>query len=261
MRTSYKFKITIVFIAIISAALILGFGLRRANKTAGNEMSDDMSKQLESYQSLISRGVKQERKYILPTVMMIVKIDKVTEERIESDSSIFYQIQALKDISRENKVFQEFCTALSEKEVKSQPEEVNYQPGSDEEKLTQNEKQNQSWEVRFDLKAGQRRMIVTRCHRTYLSPFEAGRRVYDLFGSIGKNEEVFLYPSGDDVIGEIVIMIETSSLNFVTADARIQQYNGERQTVPVSLHPDHKVAVARFSNIQNRDTVGLKLGW
>jgi len=259
MRTSYKFKLTIISIALISAAMLLGFGLRRANKTAGSEISDEISKQLESYQSLVSRGVKQQRKNILPTVMMIVKIDKVTEERIESDSSIIYQIQALKDIGRENKDFQEFCTAVED--VKPQPEEVNYQPGSDDEKLTQNKKQYQSWEVRFDLKAGERRTIVTRCHRTYLSPFDAGRRVYELFGSIGKNEEVFLYPSGDEVIGEIVIMIESSSLNFVTAEARIQHDNFERQSVPVILHPDQKVAVARFSNIQNKDTVGLKLGW
>jgi hypothetical protein len=91
-----------------------------------------------------------------------------------------------------------------------------------------------------------------------------------MFHGLGPKEDAFCYPNDDgDVIGEVVIVVESKSLELFLppGDDAILLHSDDHQRVDANLYSygggehNYYTAVARFRNLQDKDVAGLKIAW
>jgi hypothetical protein len=270
--TPTQFWLEGAFIAfsLVAAASIIAFGLRSANASIDLRQATALAPTgrslLTPYQDLVIAGLKKQKSYVIPSVTMIVKLDRMTDgtQRLQSTTHIIYSIHALSGIGSGTPGFNEFYHSSSS-------EDVYYLPGADKERLTESAaKGMKAWDVFFDLPAGGRRTIVTTSSAVYPPGLASGRKVH-FFQNVGANEDAFCYPNTDgDVIGEMLFMVEsdTLDLHLVPGDtqAAIQRDNSIIDADASVFQeqqgsPKRRVVVARFGQVQARDVAGVKVAW
>jgi hypothetical protein len=229
--------------------------------TFGYASAAKVDRQIKSYKKLISIGLSENKSYVIPSLLMLIEIDKTADgTKIESSRHIVYQIHSLNDIHRDKPGFdEEYHSKFS----------IDYVPGADKEVLRENSPGMKKWNLFFDSPAGERRLIFTGADVISNNPIDGNHDIH-MFEGLGPKEDAFCYPNDDgDIIDEVVIVIESKSLDLYLppGDNAILLHGDDHQRVDASLYSyqgdDHHyyTGVARFHNLRNGDVAGLKIAW
>jgi len=264
--------IGIVIVGAILAAtvLVLGyqFGAAASSRNLELERRAQVGNLVKSYSSIIADGVEKQRRYAIPTIVMLITLEKTADGKfITSDRHIFYQLQALTDISKD--------PAKNEDAFREEYHshyDVDHVPGSDPERIVEDRPGMQRWNVLFGMEKGGRHAVVTGAHVVMPIRLKSPRAPEHMFEGLGPTEDAFCYPNDDgDVIEELVIVVQSGSLDLYLPsegnDDAVLQHDVKKQSVEsdmfVSKASSHKHVslVARFSNVQKNDVVGLRVGW
>jgi hypothetical protein len=261
----YRRPIFSIPFGIFIGFILFKLGMDLYNK---HKLEGIVEKQVNSYSKLVKKGLDEPNKdYIIPSVTVIVRLDEkqIRDVRIrESTEQIIYQIHALKDIAiKDRKGFNEFYH-------NSTADDVLYIHGSDEEVLTELGHGQKGWNVFFDSLFGQRYTVVTGARFIYPPNIPANRKIH-FFTNLTPQQDAFCYPNTDgDVIGDLLIMIETDTLAFYSEQNGLEgglERGNQIKNVKVNVYaekpgsPLHRVSVARFGALENKETACLKVNW
>lgn len=221
------------------------------------------------YNKLIETGINKSdgNPYILPAILMNAELERITDSsgsHLEANIFIVYNTVYLKSINKDVRAFDDFWRANRGGEV------INLN-GSDKEIMTAESPTSKAWNMIYPTNIGDNRMTVSHFKVIYPSNLKD----YDskFFGRLNSNEEEFAYPnSSNDVIGELVIMVSSSSLNFKLSEihnAAVGSLNdlNPRNWIEPNLFTTiyggktFSTVVARFRSIDDNDVAKLKVMW
>jgi hypothetical protein len=160
---------------------------------------------LSRHDKLIAIGRDLKRAYIIESIADLINIEKKNingRNKLVVNRTITYTIFALRDISKEEKVFLESYTSDETKPL--------YIPGTEKETMFT----NGSWNVQIELLEGETRTFSTSAIYNYNLPLANPRSALYEQIRLGSNEQFFSYPNTEDVIGEIVMRIQSNSLKL-----------------------------------------------
>lgn len=243
----------VVTLAVVLAAVIIVLGVMAAEK---------MDRQLTSYKKLVTDGIAKNKPYVIPGLLMLIQLDKTPDGKtLDSTRHIFYEIHTLKDIEHTQPGFNE--------DYHSKLGTLDYIPGADREVLRETTASMKAWDIFFDNKAGERRILLTGAHVATPMPLNENHDIH-MFQGLTPNEDAFCYPNEDgDVIGEAVIVVESRTLDLYLppGDDALLVHGDEHKRGDASqyTYPGkgdvHTTIVARFHNLQDKDIAGLKVAW
>lgn len=208
---------------------------------------------INSLGKLVEKGEELKKTYVIESITVLIKYEDETRngvpKRVARWNTV-YTIRALRDITKEEVLFQE---EYSSRYTIPIPE-----PGSEKEvKVT-----NNAYNVELEMAAGESRTITTAATSLYDLPLQNGRLAFNEQIELGMNQDFFSYPNKEDVIGEIVMRIESESLLLeqVGEGARRSASEGEKRLAKAA-HAVQKagksVLSARWLNVMPNQEVGL----
>jgi hypothetical protein len=214
--------------------------------------------------ALLRTALTSGRPYAIAGISSWIRLDPVrldSTSELTAEQHITYVLQATRDISVDSGDFQEWYHGSSP---------LDYLPGPDPEDISDYGDHEKRWSVGFDLPRNQYRTVVTGVLRHYAQ--NSGGVRYDHMGRpLAPAEQEFCYPNDGDVIGEELIVVESSALRFVAGDKKTRAYRvnpGQkpRQLTPVIYgpqrdSPQRSVATVRASRIGAKENVCLIAAW
>jgi hypothetical protein len=261
---------TIIAIGFVLAATVVfaGYALGRlaSARAAETKRSRSIAQETQSYSELVSQGINAGKLYVLPSVVMLVSLERSADGRhINSDRRIVYGLQALTDIDPSKNAY-----AFIEGYHSDYP--IQRVPGGDVERDVEPNPDSKTWQVLFGVPNGHRHAIVTGTHVVMPISLKPLHDVH-MFKRLGSTEDAYCYPNLDgDVIEELVITIQSETLrlglpNGGDGDAEIQHADGTTDDLRASLYTSTNdgrgpvSVVARFTNLKKGDVAGLRFGW
>lgn len=246
----------VVALAVLLAAVIVVLGYLSANQ---------VDRQLRSYRKLVTAGLAKNKAYVIPGILMLIQLEKSADGKtLESTRHIFYELHTLQETHRDKPGFdEEYHTELGI---------IDRIPGADKEVQSpknENLDSEKSWDVYFDSSPGDRRIVLTGAHVLAANPLTKEHDIH-MFTGLGPQEDAYCYPNeDDDVIGEVVIVVEskTLALYLPPGDDAILLHGDKPTRMDASVYSDpgrehvHYTAVARFHDLQTKDIAGLKVAW
>ena len=164
------------------------------------------------------------------------------QPRLINRRHITYVILALRKIKKEENLFLE---QYYSSETKS-PERL---PGTEKE-VSQT---GGPWSVEFEMEAGETRTITTGAIFSYDLPLKdrltLGEQIH-----LNSDEQFFSYPNAEDIVGEIVMQIESKSLNISAIGAKAaRRYNkDESKLLFGDVIQQQTEGVAQTSSLSSR---------
>jgi hypothetical protein len=215
------------------------------------------------YQELVKSGLESQKDYVIPEMLMLITLEKSADGRtIDSTRQMFYSLQLLKQMTKTHPTFTEqYHSAYT----------VDHMPGADPEDVIEPTSTMKSWNVLFDAPEGTRRLLVTGVHVQMPMQLQPNHAVH-MFQGLGPHQDGFCYPNSDgDVIGELVIAVESHTLNISlpgngVGDAILKH---ENELVPIESIKNvtdngsdhHQFISARFVAVNKNDVAGLRVQW
>lgn len=237
------------------------------------EIKNVVDKDLAQLQQLVVKKVEKAggNPYIIPNILMYVNLEKVTDStstHLEADVTFVYNLIYDANINmgkkKDDLAFNEFWSC-------NRGDTLVKFNGSDREVIFGTSTENKKWNIIYPATIGDYRTTITHFKSVY--PEKLKKYDSKFFGNIEDNEEEFAYPNYDnDIIGKIVIMVSSSTLNLKLADsnnAAVGSLNDlhPRDWVDPLLFTSfsggklHSTIVARFDEIQEHDVAKLKVQW
>jgi hypothetical protein len=182
-----------------AVALLIIFSMTLLTFTVNGQTEEAGDRTLKNW---IEQGRKLRRDYVIESAVMNVKLDPVVSTNIPRvvDVQVTYTIFALN------------LTTNFDEEYNSVPganAEVMRIPGSHPESAyTENAYGRKAWNVLIHVAPGERETIVTEAKYFYKSGVAQTRTIRD-FTNLRSNEDVYCYPNTEDVIGELILRIES----------------------------------------------------
>jgi hypothetical protein len=216
---------------------------------------------------LVNAGRKLDRPYVLPSVQSWIRLNRNDQDgRFVADQHSTYSLLALRDIAPSENVFSEG--------YKSDNATLDYLPGTDD--VTDLARRDGiSWRVPLSMKVGEYRTVVTAVRRNYRAGWNAQHRTDHAGYALAVNQDEFCYPIGDDVIGELVIAVESQTLKFKTPSVGLADPTEGTRVFTVPTHEpaptkplvvnidavENSVATARFVTPRQSDEACLIVAW
>ncbi|MBF0135557.1 MAG: hypothetical protein HQL65_04900 [Magnetococcales bacterium] len=171
--------------------------------------------------------------YIMDSVIMQVQLTK-GDNIIYANFNIFYSIIAMKDFGEDDGMFTEEFHSEESKAV------ISYLAGSEKEDFqspVSHKSQHQiKYSVKFGIKKGEKRSFVTRARYRYDYPFVDHRSGHGLFQDVRSNQIDFFYPTGQDVIRSLTIMVMSEDFRFLqpeSTDGALSNESGRKNIIPI----------------------------
>lgn len=219
------------------------------------------------------RDLQFQQSYVIPTVTMLIRLEKqagASPLELRADQRIVYSLQAARSIAMNSGLFTE--------QFESRNASLARLPGADREGPLVDESTTSTvrWDVRFGMIPGAVRSVVTGVRRAYDGPLQPNRtshahRVFPDARRLEPSEDEFCYPAGTDLIGEITILVESSSLRFRKPQGAAAYIISERESTvrPVEAelsiaavgNANRSVVYARFPRLGLRDEACLVVAW
>jgi len=139
--------------------------------------------------------------YVIEAVTMITRFEQASPTQRVADVRTIYTLFAIKDFTDD---------AFLEDYHSHTTKNVTRVPGSEPESDTEPAK----WKVLVGAKKGQRRTLMTSVRFTYDVPFPVPGTEHCFSPIGGFDEERRYYPNDQDVIGQLTMIIESSTLHF-----------------------------------------------
>jgi hypothetical protein len=126
---------------------------------------------------------------------------------------------------------------------------------------------NKAWNVLVDIPRGGRETVVTGARYTYNLPQPHPRRVHD-YDDLKPNQDAWCYPNKDDVIGELILIIQTPRRLKapVLGDKLRVDHTDANQPDEKKAIPDQRVSAsgltvttAKWRNLQPNQNVLIRL--
>jgi hypothetical protein len=234
--------------------------------TSGPQPSSSISDSLSKEGSALLRAaLTAGRPYAIPTLVAWVTLDSVggdSSASLQATQRIVYSLQATRTFVDTDNEFEEWFHGITS--------EIEYLPGVDREEVVDFAPQDKRWYVAFDMNRSEYRSTVTGVLRRYRSGMRTGRK--DHAGrQLATREEEFCYPNSGDVIGELLLVVESSVLEFQAGNTKTRAYRknpGQNpRPVPVSLFgpqqnsPTRNVAAARLRNVGQKENGCIIISW
>lgn len=246
----------VVALAVALAGVVVVLGYLSANQ---------VDRQLRSYRKLVTAGLAKNKPYVIPGILMLIQLEKGSDGKtLDSTRHIFYELHTLQETHRDKPGFdEEYHTKLGI---------IDRIPGADKEvqnAKNENLDSEKSWDVYFDSAPGDRRIVLTGAHVLAANPLVKEHDLH-MFAGLGPKEDAYCYPNDeDDVIGEVVIVVESKTLDLYLppGDDAILLHEDKPTRVDAAVYSDpgrshvHYTAVARFHDLQVKDIAGLKIAW
>ncbi len=212
---------------------------------------------------MMAAGKKFHRDYVIESATMLVKLK--TDPAFPGQTSVgevrlVYTILALTNVTTFDEEFHSPLPNVNIERIRGSDPESDFKEPAPTKK---------TWDVRVNLKAGERRTIVTGAKYTYTLPFPEKRNVHD-FHDLTPREDVWGYPNTEDVIGELTILVESDAPLKTPRDGDAllaEQIHGQRVVhantpalrAPEKESPAPYVLVARWQKVMPGQLVELRL--
>lgn len=233
------------------------------------ETQSTITKVDSNYYRLIQRGIKKTDgdPYIIPNLLVNVNLERVKDSigsHLEAEIYILYNVLYLKKIEKGSRAFDDYWRA-------NRGGEVFKLNGSDKEVMTAESPTSKAWNMIYPANTGDYRITVS--HFKVIYPSSLPDYESKFFGKLSGNEEEFAYPNdANDIIGEIVIMVSSSTLNLQLTDIHNAAIGSLKTLDPrVWVDPSlfqssykgktYSTVVARFTNVEDKDVAKLKVTW
>lgn len=255
-----KITALLIFCSIFATVFLLS--LLIPPKAVPNNNEDTGNYPLTQHKSTWSQDsvIINKRPYALPAVIQHVKLKcKPAGDSLKYDAEfrMYYTLWASRDINSHESVFEE--------QFISSDAQVTPWAGT-EQQNTVSIVDGRYW-VKFDLKKGETKTIVTGANYSY--PYSLGRvRSSGCFNlTIGEGEWLTCYPNSLDYIDNLTILIESEGMN--TSLPPIATYRKTIQGNIIEGEGSCKVYAAntrctligKWSNLSPGECVGLKISW
>jgi hypothetical protein len=183
----------------------VSFTLGGPTKSLKTQPSREVTKDFSAIGKLIDEGRRLNKPYILQAVTVLIRMSDVTNEtRKERQVNwrIVYSIHALQPIKPTDRLFKESYSSAyanvrrwfgSEREIQAT---------------------DSAYNVMLDIPEGESRTIVTGATFIYDLPLSPDRPGFGQTILLAPDQEFFSYPTGDDLIGELTMLIESDTVKF-----------------------------------------------
>lgn len=258
---SQRRGVLVIVGAVVAGALLV------ALSNAFIRSHRDRGKPTIAFDSLVQRGLRRRKRYIIPAAVMMVRLDSVevgSERRLVATVRTVYDVVPLEKHEAADTDFTESYHSMS-------IERLDYIPGSEPERVTEPGPGMRSWTVSIASPAGVAHVVVTGIREMYPRQVAEARHGH-YFTDLSSNEDEFCYPNSEgDVIGELVLMIESPVLRLNVdpgaGGAGILAASGARIPVEAVVHQEqlgsipYRVIVARFRDLANGADACVRGQW
>lgn len=154
------------------------------------------------------QGYKYSSPLIIKSLIVSVKLELIgaNKDTLMAQERIHYTVVALRDILENENVFvEDYSTSYTTK--------IKRWYGTEQEQSISMSNPNQYYVV-FECKKGETKTIITGADYYYKYPLQ-DKRISDFRNIVlGSNEDLWIYPNKDDVIGDLTIILESSTLKL-----------------------------------------------
>lgn len=230
-----------------------------------NEQKDKETKNKDQSSWSIKEATKNNYPYATRTIIQHIRLNEVLDsvnlKKRVAEFRDFYTITATKDISKEDNIFTEHYYSSFVK--------VSPWAGSEMQQI-QSINKDIYW-VKFDLKKGDTKTIVTGANYYYTLPLSQTQKSGDCFNiDYSPDEWLTCYPNDIDYIDKLTILIESDNIDIklppismYRKDKTGKIIEGEASTRVYLLKDtgEKKTLVATWDKIEPGECVGLKIKW
>ena len=174
----------------------------------------------------IEKGMELKKKYALRSVIQSYDFDFVNNKKeiMIVKERIMYDLIALEDISKQENIFkEEYSSNVAFK--------VERWYGNHEEKVVHMGNES-AYYVHFNCKKGKTTTLVTGADFFYKYPLSNGRPSPFRDYTLGSNEDLWIYPNDEDVIGRLTMIVSSDKMKFVPV------VNGALHTIGGRINDD-----------------------
>jgi len=205
-----------------------------------------------STNQLIQYALENTKKaYVIPNILMAVNFEQLSDGTREADVTITYNIVYIREPDS-NEYFKESYSCVS-------GDTLTRFAFSD----TATETKDKTWNIVFKAKEGQSKVVMSRFKLRF--PNDKISNPSNFWGSLGRKQEIFQYSNDeDDILGEIVIVVSSSSLTFsnpVAAQGHLADKIKTDALTYILEIGGHSTSVARFYYLRNDQNAQLRVAW
>ena len=168
----------------------------------------------------MKNGLGRKKIYALKSVVQTYNIELIGQHKDTAlvQERITYDLLALQDITKAQDVFkEEYSSEVAFK--------VERWFGTDRESLLQMGNESKYY-VHFECKKGESRTIMTGANFYYKLPLKDNRNSRFRDYRLASNEDLWIYPNEDDVIGRLTMIISSKDLKFeIISGNALHTYN------------------------------------
>jgi len=204
-------------------------------------------------------AVQANSRYVIQEATMVVRLENTDAQHV-ADVRIFYTLFALDPLTAAD--FDEEYHSMGGAKV------VAYLAGSENEHLNEPTQSMKRYSVDVEVPRGGRLTLMTAARFFYDLPL-AARQVHQF--AVSGTEDAWCYPNERDFIGQLTIIVESDSLDFVeprSGDASMwdKATGTVKPGAPVRRRSEseavkHNLLLARWVNVRPGTRAGLKVGW
>lgn len=170
------------------------------------------------------QGYKYSSPLIIKSLIVSVRLELigVNKDTLLAQERINYTVVALRDIFENENVFvEDYSTSYASK--------IKRWFGTEQEQSISMSNPNQYYVV-FECKKGETKTIITGADYYYKYPLQDKRSSDFRNIVLGTEEDLWIYPNKDDVIGDLTIIIESASLKLIPFEKGAMQNIGNTKT-------------------------------
>jgi hypothetical protein len=257
---------------LTARGLIAGALMMRTPKTFAETLEHADAARRASKSSESSLYLTSDHKdYVLDSIVLMVRLEDMPQaggKVRDCDVRTIYTLRAVKDISPDNGVFQEFYGSDIAK--------VQNWPGTNQEVNFKVRPNEIIYDVLFGgLKAGQTTNFVTGAHLVYNLPLQKERNTLGSKALLAANQDYWSYPNSSDTIGELTMVLESKSLKLSPVGQAAKRFaqqdlksRGNLKLIAESaitkrsdVASDWSSVSARWKNVSPNETVVLTYSW
>ncbi len=205
--------IYILVAGIVLAGIVLvagyAFGKAETAREVQAKQLRDVTQRTQSYAQLVSQGIGAGKLYVLPSVVMLVSVERSDDGK--------HQLRSTHCLRSAGIVRYRF---IQKRECLRRGYHSDYPieriPGADLEHDVEPNPDSKTWQVLLDaLNDGQRHAVITATHVVMPITLKPLHDVH-MFKRLGPTEDAYCYPNFDgDIIEELVIIIQSETLRFI----------------------------------------------
>lgn len=184
----------------------------------------------------VTKGNELKKKYIIKTIIQSYHFDRVSNDSLIVRERITYDLLALENIKKAQNVFKE--------QYSSNFAKVERWYGNQDEQIMHMGNQSEYY-LHFDCKKGKSITLITGADFYYKLPLDNNRASPFRKYILNSNEDLWIYPNDEDVIGKLTMIIYSKNIKFIS------QTNSALHTIGGSVNDDSDYFYNHDENFKN----------